>query len=152
MSAPVTVGPVHHVRLCVTDVARAMAFYTEVLGLSVVADGPPPSDDPNYWLMLHNLQGGVVLTNGQLLVGLRPCDDPRRASGDRFDPRRVGLDHLSFSVANFDELRHIRDLCEAGGHPHGEPTDLTPFGITVLSITDPDGIQLELSAPLAADS
>jgi hypothetical protein len=36
---------------------------------------------------------------------------------------------------------------EHGVEP-GEVTDLTPFGIALISISDPDGIQLELTAPL----
>lgn len=38
------------------------------------------------------------------------------------------------------------------GHEHGELAELAPFGIAVLSITDPDGIQLELTAPLEPDA
>jgi glyoxylase I family protein len=143
-----TVGAVHHLRLTVTDVARARDFYTRVLGFSVAVDALPATDDPQYWLMLHNLQGGIVLTNGQLQLGLRPCDDPRRHAGDRFDPRRVGLDHVSFAVRDREELAEIRGRCAVGGHEHGEITELGPFGIAVLSITDPDGIQLELTAAL----
>ncbi|UOZ03995.1 VOC family protein [Amycolatopsis sp. WQ 127309] len=145
-------GAVHHIRLTVTDVARAREFYTRVLGFSVAVDTVPPPDDPDHWLMVHNLQGGIVLTNGQLQLGLRPCDDPRRRAGDRFDPLRVGLDHVSFSVGGRAELAEIRDRCAAGGHEHGELAELAPFGIAVLSITDPDGIQLELTAPLEPDA
>ncbi|MDT8915218.1 VOC family protein [Amycolatopsis sp. PS_44_ISF1] len=141
-----TVGPVHHLRLTVTDVARAQAFYTEVLGLSVAVAEPPAQDDPDYWLMLSNLQGGVVLTNGSFQLGLRPCDEPRRHAGDRFDPRRVGLDHVSFQVGGHEELGRIRELCARRGYEHGEITELKPIGIAVLSVTDPDGIQLELTA------
>ncbi|MEC3976170.1 VOC family protein [Amycolatopsis sp. H20-H5] len=145
----VTVGSVHHLRLSVTDVERATAFYTEVLGFRVAVDGPPPLSDPGYWLTKDNLQGGVVLTNGELELGLRPCDEPRTRAGDRFDPRRVGLDHVSFRVGAAKDLQAVRDLCESRGHEHGEPTELAPFGIVVLSITDPDGIQVELTAPLS---
>ena len=41
-------------------------------------------------------------------------------------------------------------LRERIGHgvEHGEVRDLPPFGITILSFSDPDGIQVELTAPL----
>ena len=35
------------------------------------------------------------------------------------------------------------------GVTHGEITRLASFGIDVLSFEDPDGIQLELTAPVA---
>ena len=48
-----------------------------------------------------------------------------------------------------------RDLLEAAmanleerGIPHGGITELTPFGIALLPFKDPDGIQLEICAPL----
>ena len=35
------------------------------------------------------------------------------------------------------------------GVPHGEVTDLTDAGMSILSFSDPDGVHLELTAPLA---
>ena len=32
MAVPLSIGPVHHLRLTVTDVERSRAFYTELLG------------------------------------------------------------------------------------------------------------------------
>jgi glyoxylase I family protein len=34
------------------------------------------------------------------------------------------------------------------GVPHGEVMDLAAFGIAILSFEDPDGVHLELTAPL----
>jgi len=72
---------------------------------------------------------------------------PMAPEGDRFDPDRVGLDHLSFSVASRDDLEHAARLFDEQGVPHGEITRLPSFGIDVLPFEDPDGIQLELTAP-----
>jgi len=58
------------------------------------------------------------------------------------------LDHLSFGVANRAELHKAAALFEEHGVEHGEVRDLPAFGITILSFSDPDGIQLELTAPL----
>jgi len=46
-------------------------------------DAPPPTDDPHYDLAMDLLQGGIVMVNGDLLLGLRPVDDER--AGDRLD-------------------------------------------------------------------
>jgi glyoxylase I family protein len=61
----------------------------------------------------------------------------------------VGLDHLSFSVASHDDLEQAMRLLDERGVPHGEITSLPSFGIDVLPFEDPDGVQLELTAPMA---
>jgi catechol 2,3-dioxygenase-like lactoylglutathione lyase family enzyme len=78
-------------------------------------------------------------------MGLRPVA-PRH---DRFDEDRVGLDHLSFSVASREELDQAVRLFDERGVPHGEIATLSSFGIAVLPFRDPDNIQVELTAPIA---
>jgi hypothetical protein len=60
----------------------------------------------------------------------------------------VGLDHLSFSVASREDLEQAVRLLDEQGVPHGSITRLPSFGIDVLPFEDPDGIQLELTAPV----
>jgi glyoxylase I family protein len=138
--------PVHHLRLTVTDVERSRAFYTELLGFQIAMDTPPPADDPHHDLAVDLLQDGIVMVNGDLLLGLRPVDAER--ASDRFDPFRCGLDHLSFAVAGRAELEAAVQAFEDRGVEHSEITDLPPFGIAVLPFKDPDGVALELTAPL----
>ena len=126
---------------------RSRRLYTCLLGFQVVVESPPP-DDPSAAEAFKILFGGVVMTRGDLLMGLRPVAQP----GDRFDPDRVGLDHLSLSVASHGDLEQAVRLFNEQGVPHGEITTLASFGIDVLPFEDPDGIQLELTAPLAAPS
>src|SRR6266511_2392073 len=97
MAVPLSLGPVHHLRLTVTDVERSRAFYTELLGFQVAMDAPPPAGDPYHDLTEDILQDGIVMANGD---------------------------------------------------QHGGITDLPPFGIAVLPFKDPDGLALELTAPL----
>jgi glyoxylase I family protein len=137
-------GDIHHLRLTVTDVERSRQFYTSLLGFEVAAESPPP-DDPSAEEVFKILFGGVVLIRGNLLMGLRPM----APAGDRFDPDRVGLDHLSFGVASRDDLEHAVRVLDERGVPHGEITTLASFGIDVLPFFDPDGVQLELTAPIA---
>jgi glyoxylase I family protein len=146
MAGPLSLGPVHHLRLTVTDVERSRAFYTELLGFQVAMDAPPPAGDPHHDLTVDVLQDGIVLANGDLLIGLRPVDAER--AGDRFDPFRCGLDHMSFGVpARADLEAAVREF-EERGVEHGGITELPPFAIAVLPFKDPDGIALELTAPL----
>jgi glyoxylase I family protein len=134
MSKQITTSGVHHIRLIVTDAIRSRDFYTRFLNFTVAAELPP----------------GFVLTNGILLLGVTPPWDASQAiPHDRFTPNRVGLDHLSFGVADRAELTKAAALFEEHGIEHGEVRDLPDFGITILSFSDPDGIQVELTAPLA---
>jgi glyoxylase I family protein len=143
MPAHVAVGPLHHLRLTVTDIERSRQFYTSMLGFQVAVESPPPGD-PSEAEAFRILFGGVVMVRGHLLMGLRPM----APDGDRFDPDRVGLDHLSFSVASRDDLEQAVRLFDEQGVPHGTITRLSSFGIDVLPFEDPDGVQLELTAPV----
>ncbi len=134
MSTKIATTGVHHIRLIVTNPARSLAFYTSLLNFTLAAELPP----------------GYVMTNGAMLLGLTPAWVPDQAPpNDRFSPNRVGLDHLSFGVADRAELEKAAALFEEHGVEHGDIRDLPPFGITILSFSDPDGNQLELTAPLA---
>jgi catechol-2,3-dioxygenase len=59
------------------------------------------------------------------------------------------LDHLSFGVAAREDLEDAVQVFDEHGVTHGAITRLASFGIDVLPFEDPDGIQLELTAPVA---
>jgi catechol 2,3-dioxygenase-like lactoylglutathione lyase family enzyme len=143
VAGQIATGDIHHLRLTVTDVARSREFYTSLLGFDVAVESPP-ADDPAAEAAFKVLFGGVVMVRGNLLMGLRPV----APQGDRFDEDRVGLDHLSFSVASRAELDRAVALFDERGVPHGEIATLTAFGICVLPFRDPDNIQIELTAPI----
>ena len=134
MDGIITTGGAHHVKLTVTDVARTRDFYTGLLGFTVAAEF-----------------GSVTLiSNGSFLMGLSTAPEPEQAiANDRFDENRVGLDHLSFGVADRRELERASKVLAQHGITHGDINDLTPLGISVMTFRDPDNIQLELTAPLA---
>jgi len=62
--------------------------------------------------------------------------------GERFDPRRTGLDHVGFQVRSRAELDEWRDHFEELGVDHSPIAD-REYG-SVLTFRDPDGIQLEM--------
>jgi glyoxylase I family protein len=144
MAGQIHTGPIHHLRLTVTDLERSRQFYTGLLGFDVAVESPP-DDDPAAAETFKVLFGGIVMVRGTLLMGLRPMAE----AGDRFDADRVGLDHLSFSVDSRADLERAAELLDEAGLPHGQITSLASFGIEVLSFEDPDGVQLELTAPAA---
>lgn len=134
-----------HLRLTVTDIARAKAFYERVFGWPTVIDMSARVDEPSVQTSREAFYGGVVyqLPSGTLL-GLRPV----APSGQGFDSEHTGLDHISFQAASKDELQVARQRLDQAGIPHGEVTDLTDMGLAILSFSDPDGVHLELTAPL----
>ena len=141
------VGPVHHLRFTVTDVPRSVAFYTDVLGFQVAVAAPPPPEDAGHDAVEDSLQGGVILMHEGMFIGLRPVDEDRAA--DRFDPLRVGLDHISFHVPTWADLDSAMTVLDERGVEHGPIRELAPLGLSFLAFFDPDGIALELSAPIS---
>jgi hypothetical protein len=73
---------------------------------------------------------------------------------DQSDPLTRGLSLAvcnasdSFSVGSLDELFSAAERLRQAGIEHGEVKELTNFNNAILSFSDPDGIHLELSAPL----
>ncbi|MFP5369566.1 MAG: VOC family protein [Actinomycetes bacterium] len=126
-----------HVRLTVTDIFRSRAFYDSVFALPVAFEVPPDADEETR-RQLGFLFGGVIYRLGSGLLGLRPV-----APGtDRFDEDRVGLDHLSFAVADRGALQAAAARLDELGIPHGGVKDLGRA--LLLEFRDPDGIALEL--------
>ena len=142
MPGQIAVGEIHHLRLTVTDIKRSREFYTGLRGFQVAVESPPPGD-PAEAETFKVLFGGVVMSRGNLILGLRPM----APDSDRFDPDRVGLDHLSFGVPSRADLEEAIRLFDEHGVTHGKITRLPSFAIDVLSFEDPDGMQLEFTAP-----
>jgi len=123
---------VTHVALTVTDLAVSVPWYERLLGSKPVLD----EDTGSYHHTVYLLPGGTLLSLHQF---------PGSGGPDRFDEHRVGLDHLSFGVANRAELEAWQARLEALGIRHGGIVD-AHYG-SALSFRDPDNIALELFAP-----
>lgn len=76
------------------------------------------------------------------MFGLRPVG----SAG--FDSEHTGLDHVSFAVDSRDELVRAAEAMDGAGIEHGEINDMPDAGLAILSLQDPDDIDIELSAPL----
>lgn len=133
MSDQIVTQGVHHFRLTVSNVDRAVKFYTEILGFKKLMD----------------LNPGAFLSNGSVGLGIGPHPNPATAlSGDRFDENRIGLDHMSFTVSSRAALDDAVRVLDRHGVAHSEIRDLgEAFGISIVIFRDPDNIQLELSGP-----
>ena len=116
-----------HLGLRVTDLARAKSFYVDTLGCQLVRE-----------------TDGVALINAYgILIGLKGAD-AYSSKHDRFDPFRVGLDHLALAVEDAGMLEDLRrNLDAAGVVNHGVEEDPETQD-KYISFFDPDGIAWEL--------
>ena len=118
---------VHHVALRSTDLARAKVFYTERLGFP---------------LLLETEELFLFLAGGTP-IGVRG-PSPNTASGDAFDPFRVGLDHIALGCTDPRELHRVAAALTEGGVQHtGVKTDAL-LNKEYIAFKDPDGIKWEL--------
>jgi glyoxylase I family protein len=124
-----------HVALTVRDLSVSVPWYETLLDAKPVLD---EDTDPDFHHTVY------LVGNGNLL-GLHQHETPA-PEGD-FSEFRVGLDHVSFGVANRAELENWTQRLDELGIAHGGIKDAT-YGSGV-SFRDPDGIALEFFAPPA---
>ncbi|MGE3076063.1 MAG: VOC family protein [Dehalococcoidia bacterium] len=122
---------ISHVDLAVSDLDRSISFYTRAIGVAQLFRGRNEAEHFEVAYMAEPTTGTIL--------GLVKHDT---GSAGAFDPRKSGLDHLSFAVADPAELHEwARHLAEVGIETGGV-TQQPPFGAG-LNFTDPDGIALE---------
>ena len=125
-----------HIDLTVTDCRRSAEWWTDVLGFILVHQ--VRQDTFECMAMAHPSGIGVTVMSHD-----------GTATSDRFDERRVGLDHLAFRVTDEDELRKwVAHFDEKRVH-HTGIID-TGYGPTVV-FRDPDNLQLELFVHVSSD-
>ena len=127
MSINIKTTGVHHVALRSSDMERSKRFYTETLGFELALETPE--------LFLF-MAGGAAF-------GVRDRD-AQTPDGDKFNPFRVGLDHVALACGDEAELDRVaKALTEAGIENTGVKTDAT-LGKRYVAFKDPDRIAWEL--------
>lgn len=120
---------ISHLDLSVSDVEVSAAWYERVLDLRRVRRVDFP--ERAMVVLSHEASG--------LVVGL---NEHRDSSGEAFDERRSGLDHVGFAVDGREDLDRWETRLATLGVEHSRVTD-TEVG-AALVFRDPDHIQLEL--------
>jgi catechol 2,3-dioxygenase-like lactoylglutathione lyase family enzyme len=123
------IGGFSHVAIRVSDLARARKFYVDVLRLPVLLE----------------VEGAVLVKIGKAFLGILG-DDPETKRDDRFDPHRIGLDHVSFAVDTVAQLEQMKNDLDAAHIRNDGINDEPLLNAKGLVFYDPDGIALELYA------
>lgn len=120
---------IHHVAIICSDYEASKKFYTEILGLEIVAE--------HYRAERQSYKLDLKLDNDYVIELFSFTNPPRRTSR----PEAVALRHLAFGVSNIE--KSIQHLKEYG--VECEPIRVDEFtGKRFTFFSDPDGLPLEL--------
>jgi len=129
-----------HIGLNVTDLDRSLAFYRDVLGFALLAEGR--EDDRRYaFLGDADGDGRPVLTLWQ------------QAQGPYADDR-AGLHHLAFTADSIERVRRYEEALKAYGAEFAYEGVVAHREGAVsggIFFHDPDGTRLEISVPTGAE-
>ncbi|MCG7858555.1 VOC family protein [Flavihumibacter sediminis] len=120
---------VHHIAIIAGDYERSKKFYTEILGLHIIAE--VYREERDSWKL-------DLALNGQYIIELFSFPGaPARPSR----PEAIGLRHLAFSVTDLEQ--EVTSLSSKGVSCEAIRTD--PYtGKRFTFFSDPDGLPLEL--------
>jgi glyoxylase I family protein len=120
---------VSHISFSVTDAEASARWLADVLGMAEI--DRVAGDDWRAVLLVHPPSGTVL-----------EFQQHDANPGDRFDPRRTGLDHIGFQVRSRSELDDWAEHLDRLGVDFSPVAD-RDYG-SVLTFRHPDGIQLEM--------
>jgi len=116
----------NHVLLRVSDMAKARAFYIDLLGFQ-----PLQQNERQFLANVHGSLIGIVAADAQT------------PTGDTFNPFRIGLDHLALGVPNRKALETLKKALESA-NIRNNGIERDSVGKTdYISFYDPDGIAWE---------
>ncbi len=102
---------IHHIDLAVTDVARSLAFYRELLG-------PLGLEEDSRYQSYRGTEEVVYLCHGDQLLGLRP-------DGGEHRHYEVGVEHIAFYVGDLRAITSCSSSIRTGSGSRsaaGRPT------------------------------
>lgn len=120
---------IHHVAIICSDYEKSKAFYTEILGLPIIAE--------NYREPRQSYKLDLALPNGNQIELFSFPDPPEKPC----TPEARGLRHLAFVVVSVDEMTAYLESKQV----EVEPLRIDEFtGKKFTFFKDPDGLPLEL--------
>ncbi|WP_173082753.1 VOC family protein [Phytohabitans rumicis] len=127
-----TFPAVTHVAVTVSDLDKSVPWYRQLF------DSEPVLDEDT-----GPFRHVVFAIGDGMLFGLHHFPDGGWPGG--FDPRRPGLDHVSFACVDRGELAAWQERLDTLGIKHGGIVD-AHYG-SGLSFKDPDDLPMEFFAP-----
>jgi glyoxylase I family protein len=123
------ISGIHHIAIIASDYARSKHFYTEVLGLKILAEAYRSERDS--WKLDLRVSDGV-----QIELFSFPSPPPRVSR-----PEACGLRHLAFMVPDIEQA-----IASLRNHSvEVEPVRVDEYtGKRFTFFADPDGLPLEL--------
>jgi glyoxylase I family protein len=120
---------IHHVAIICSDYTRSKQFYTQTLGLKIIAEA--------YRAERQSYKLDLLIADGTQLELFSFPNPPERPSR----PEACGLRHLAFAVADVEDIK--KDLEQKGVAV--EPIRIDEYtGKKFTFFADPDGLPLEV--------
>ena len=120
----------HHVSLSVNDLGKSGEWYRQTLGFETAAE---VEGEGFRRTRLKAAGGGLTLT----------LTAHENGSGQPFDERRAGVDHIAFDVGSTKDVHELKRRFEELGVEHSEVKEASS-GAAMITLRDPDNIQLEV--------
>ena len=128
-----TIAGYSHLSFTVTDLGRSTEWYREVLGIELDSEVKGEGFRRN---RMRHPDARITLTLTEHDAG----------SGDPFDERRTGMDHVAFAVPTMEDVLSFKERFEQRGVDHSEIRATVSGAGGVITFRDPDNIQLEVFA------
>lgn len=139
---------IHHAGIVVSDLHRAIDFYTRVIGLELMAEPTPTNSGPHLERVLDlpgaRLHGGALLRAGTGAIELHEFAEPPWEGPTPVPSNAIGAQHVAFWC---DDLAAEKAAVEARGGVF--TTDINVIdggplaGLRTAFLKDPDGIRIE---------
>ena len=136
---------IRHTGLVVSDLEKSLAFYRDLLGLSVWKQA---REEGSFIEKLVNIPGVSIewvklkTLDNSLIELLQYHSHPDQRTFENAPSNRLGCSHVALSVKNLDKLYEILNHNKV--HCNSMPLTSPDGKVKVMYCHDPDGIILEL--------
>jgi catechol 2,3-dioxygenase-like lactoylglutathione lyase family enzyme len=139
---------IHHAGIVVSDLHRAIDYYTGVLGLELMTEPTPPASGPRLEHLMNlpgaRLHAGALLRAGNSAVELLEFEAPEWTGPVPMPSNAIGAQHVAFWC---DDLAAEKAAIEARGGVFLTEIHLVDSGplegLSTAFLLDPDGIRIE---------
>jgi catechol-2,3-dioxygenase len=116
---------IDHLVLTIQDIRRSAAFYSTIFGEPAFRNEGSVMYDVGPTRLFLTLPHGTPLPN------------------DRFDPKRIGLEHFAIGIASVEDLKEIEKVLNKGSITHSGIHIDSHSGKEKIWLDDPDKIRVE---------